>query len=55
VSQNEAMLANEAYFKQAVSPILINSFEIEGQKIDADIIKNLTELTTREYSLEYAV
>jgi type I restriction enzyme R subunit len=55
VSLNEAMLANEAYFKQAVAPILINSFEIAGQKIDADVIKNLTELTTREYRLEYAV
>ena len=55
VSQNEAMLANEAYFKQVISPILISSFEAEGQKTDADIIRNLTELTTREYRFEYAV
>jgi type I restriction enzyme R subunit len=55
VSLNEGMLANEAYFKQAVSPILISSFENAGQRIDTDIIRNLTELTTREYRLEYAV
>jgi type I restriction enzyme R subunit len=55
VSQNEGMLSNKAYFEKEVSPILINSFEIAGQKIDAGIIKNLTEVTTSEYLLEYAV
>lgn len=53
VSQNEAILKNEAYFKGEVSPILIRSFETAGQKIDAAVIKNLTELTANEYMIEY--
>jgi len=55
VSQNKGMLSNEGYFKQVVSPILIESFEIAGQKINPSIIKNLTEVTTSEYLLECAV
>ena len=55
VYQNEAILTNEVYFKGEVSPVLISSFEITGQKIDAAIIKNLTDLTADEYMTEYAM
>jgi type I restriction enzyme R subunit len=55
VSQNEAMLKNKTYFKGEVSPILIESFEVINQKIDAHVIRKLTELTSNEYFLEYAV
>ena len=53
VNQNESLLLNQAYFKQEVAPVLINCFESAKQKTDADVIKNLTELTTREYLEEY--
>jgi len=55
VSQNQAMLKNEAYFKGEVSPILIESFATTGQKIDAAVIKKLTELTAGEYMAEYVI
>jgi type I restriction enzyme R subunit len=54
VSQNEGMLSNEAYFKGVVSPIIISSFETSKQKIDATVIRNLTELMANEYLMEYA-
>ncbi len=53
VSQNEAILSNEAYFKGEVAPILIKSFETAGQKMDTNVIKHLTDLTTNEYIDEY--
>ena len=55
VYQNEAILTNEVYFKGEVSPVLISSFEMAGQKVDAAIIKNLTDLTAGEYMTEYAI
>jgi len=53
VSENEGMLANEAYFKRDVGQILVNSFETVKQEIDASIITNLTEVTASEYLGEY--
>jgi len=53
VSLNQAILNNEEYFKQAISPILIKGFETIGQEVDPYIIENLRELTASEYILEY--
>jgi type I restriction enzyme R subunit len=54
VSQNEAILKNETYFKREIAPILINSFEILGKKADFVVINKLTELTVNEYMAECA-
>ncbi len=53
VSKNKPVLEHRTYFEQDVAPILIRNFELTNQKIDAVIVKNLTEITATEYLAEY--
>jgi len=53
ISLREDMLGNEGYFSNLVEGDILESFENSGYKIDTPFVKNLTEVTIREYSEEY--
>lgn len=53
LSQNQNLLANSGYFKQAAGEDILDSFQTGKYGIDAGIIKNLISYTADEYLSEY--
>ena len=53
LSQNQNLLANSGYFKQAAGEDILDSFQTGKFGIDAGIIKNLISYTADEYLSEY--
>lgn len=53
LGQNQNLLANPGYFRQATGEDILESFQTDGHKMDADILGNLISYTTDEYLSEY--
>lgn len=53
LGQNQNLLDNSGYFKQAVGEDILDSFQTGKYDIDASIIKNIISYTTDEYLSEY--
>lgn len=53
LGQNQNLLANTGYFRQATGEDILSSFQDSGKKVDAGIIKKLITHTSDEYLEEY--
>lgn len=53
LSQNQNLLANSGYFRQATGEDILESFQSGKYEVEADIIKNLISYTADEYLGEY--
>jgi hypothetical protein len=52
---NENILGNDGYFLSLVEGDMLNSFENSKYNADASSVKNLTDVTTREYFEELSL
>jgi type I restriction enzyme R subunit len=53
LSQNQNLLANTGYFRQATGEDVLESFQSGSYKVDAQTLRNLIEYTADEYISEY--
>jgi type I restriction enzyme R subunit len=53
LSQNQNLLANSGYFRQAAGEDILESFQTGKYDVEASIIKNLITYTSDEYLSEY--
>jgi type I restriction enzyme R subunit len=53
VLDNARMIQNEDYFEKFMSPIVINSFDSQGVKLDNESAEKINNYATQEYLYEF--
>lgn len=53
LSQNQNLLANAGYFRQAIGEDVFDSFQAVNYKVNAQVLRNLINYTADEYINEY--